>query len=1205
MKLNPTHIRAPFFIMRSLLGACLISAAPVAKAEVSTNFANVGPVDSGTFRTAANPVGNDTIILDYYINSTGEVSLDASTTNTNATFINLVNQFDRPNGTAGTITNSDAFNASFSLKIVPVRAGTTTPRLSVTTLDGGGLGVEGQNSNRVDGRTLVPPATQMLHFELTSPAGISLRFKDWSWVAGSGADMRFSVGENSQDFVNVAASGTANFNLVSNPLTLGNGGTLSFAETPDSSNGAGLGGFTFDVLGKASTDNDVVVSFSNSGDGFGPTPPFVSTGNSTATITLGFSINQIGIISLDASTTLPNTVFGNMVEEWDHANVGSVANPDLFGKSFTLTGIPSSGNLSISELGGGGIGIQGENSNRVDGLNYGPENANSTPETLFWVLSAPPGLALEFKNWSYIEGEGGDMRVSNGGTIIDFPNMLGAKGALTLDGFQLSYGDSLAFSEIPGIGATTGAGIAGFNFSVISLHAPPATGGILLCERWNDTTFYSTSELLSDNRFYSNADICRHDNPISSSTMYQGRYYSTRSRGWITAPETGVYRFWVSGGNAVQLLLSEDNTKYSKRVIAEIDPEIGTGHGIRSDSINLWDNYASQMSQEIYLTAGQTYYLETIQTIGHTIKGHASIAWARPGKARTPLDPAFVEPYALTTDDADDDYLPDTWENQYNLDPLDNGFINPAGQGERGDFDGDGLSNREEYLLGTDPSNSDTDGDGESDGNEVNALGSNALVANAITDSFLSQVALGAYVSSSVSWTMTTGGLLSDHFRGEATWDFSVPSDGNWLFRLDLELMGATYGNEEVPIVIKVDGKTVVRQQVRFGSGKLGLLQALSPWLVAGNHQITVLVDNSLARRTVRLVSLKIFAPSNPDALLAKDNRVLRHPSSTRTSPAFIEGYARDPGSVTLNGMTAQIGTGNGHWFANVPLSNVSAPQPYVLQYEQGWQSTGTFTWQATNVMDAETLTIRQGDALRVGAWGSDPTMPSTVTHSSGETFALIGQQTTTMTFSTAGVFTITGKLQSGASASLTLKVIAPPSFSHETVDALDNCLRTLLVSASPEVEFDTQEDLSRLILSRTSTTASVGILPAKPVQLGVAARLFTGGPVLAIQQVNVISVADALQNDLTSLSVSSVPGYKIIQGPLTVLNLPAGARVDVSIFRAGVMFTNGTTLKSFRSEDLNNGSTVLEFLFPLGQPGGFCHKLLIYDRDGLYLGTR
>jgi hypothetical protein len=733
----------------------------------------------------------------------------------------------------------------------------------------------------------------------------------------------------------------------------------------------------------------------------------------------------------------------------------------------------------------------------------------------------------------------------------------------------------------------------------------PGAAGFLLCERWNGTVFNSTSELVADNRFYDTPAITRYDKPIPSSSLYQGTYFSTRARGWITAPETGKYRFWISARNGGQLLLSTAGTKYTKQVIAELNPELGTGHGVRSDGANLWDNYASQMSEEIQLTAGQSYYLETLQTVRHPVKAHASIAWARPGLARTPLDLAYVQPYAPTADDADDDYLPDAWEIQYGLDPLDNGLTDLIRQGERGDFDGDGLSNRYEYLLGTDPSNSDTDGDGETDGNEVNALGSNALVANAITDTFLSQLALGTYVSSTANWTMTSGGLLADSFRGEATWDFSVPSAGNWLFRLDLELMGATYGNEEVPIVIKVDGKTVVRRQVRFGSGKFGLLQALSPWLLAGNHQISVLVDNSLARRTVRLVSLKIFAPSNPNAILAQDNRVISHPAGTRTSPAFIEGYARDPGTVTLNGVPAQIGTGNGHWFANVPLSNVPAAQPYTLQYEQGWQASGTFTWQATNVMDAETLTIRRGDTLRVGAWGTDSAMPSTVTVSSGGTTPLIGQETTTLTFSTAGVFTVSGSLQSGASATLTVRVIAPPGFPSGTVDALDNCLRTLAVSASPEVEFDTQEDLGRLIVSRTSTTASVGILPAQPVELGVAARLFTGGPILAIQRVNVIGVSDALQNDLTSASDSSIYGYKLVQAPLTVLNLPTGARVDVSIYRAGVMFPNGSTLMSIQPADLTNGSAILQFLFPVGQSGAYCHKLLVYDRTGLYLGTR
>ena len=51
------------------------------------------------------------------------------------------------------------------------------------------------------------------------------------------------------------------------------------------------------------------------------------------------------------------------------------------------------------------------------------------------------------------------------------------------------------------------------------------------------------------------------------------------------------------------------------------------------------------------------------------------------------------------------------------------GFVPPAAARPRMvDRDGDGLSDRAEHKLGTDPDNPDTDGDGLSDGEEV-ALG--------------------------------------------------------------------------------------------------------------------------------------------------------------------------------------------------------------------------------------------------------------------------------------------------------------------------------------------------------------------------------------------------------------------------------------------------------------------------------------------------
>ena len=64
--------------------------------------------------------------------------------------------------------------------------------------------------------------------------------------------------------------------------------------------------------------------------------------------------------------------------------------------------------------------------------------------------------------------------------------------------------------------------------------------------------------------------------------------------------------------------------------------------------------------------------------------------------------------------DYDHDGMPNAWELQYKLNPLNRSDA-------AGDPDGDGLTNREEYRLGTNPRIADTDGDGALDGAEIAA----------------------------------------------------------------------------------------------------------------------------------------------------------------------------------------------------------------------------------------------------------------------------------------------------------------------------------------------------------------------------------------------------------------------------------------------------------------------------------------------------
>ncbi|MCU0795178.1 MAG: sulfatase-like hydrolase/transferase [Akkermansiaceae bacterium] len=400
---------------------------------------------SHSYTGATNPIqitGN--VTLAFAVDGAGNVTLDASSADPDPAA--YVNEFDGP---VGTISDPAMWGQTFS--IVLSSSGSGSLRLSNS---GAGLSIQGGNAERLDFANESITAT-------ISAAGTDFKLLNLGYAdATTTAGTQMNVAGTAYSLTGSSGSVDVSAQAI--------GATFIIDSTTDTdAQGFVLSGLSFDLVGLPLVASDTVVSFANTGTGFGPTPPFILSGSGSATITLAFSINNAGIISLNASTNSANATFAAMVNEWDRPNAGSVTNPSLFGKSFTLTGSATGGggNLSISELGGGGIGIQGENSNRIDGLNYGTGDTTSSPETLTWTLSAPADLELIFKSCSFVEAAGGDIRVSNGTINSDFPNMTNATDTLDLPDLQLTHGGSLTFKEIPGIGSTTGAGVAGFTFS--------------------------------------------------------------------------------------------------------------------------------------------------------------------------------------------------------------------------------------------------------------------------------------------------------------------------------------------------------------------------------------------------------------------------------------------------------------------------------------------------------------------------------------------------------------------------------------------------------------------------------------------------------------------------------------------------------------------------------------------------------------------
>src|SRR5208282_5778949 len=108
--------------------------------------------------------------------------------------------------------------------------------------------------------------------------------------------------------------------------------------------------------------------------------------------------------------------------------------------------------------------------------------------------------------------------------------------------------------------------------------------------------------------------------PSFSGPVNWAQNYGTRVRGFITAPNTGIYQFWIASDDYSELWFSTNANPTNASLIASVS-------GWTNPQI--WNSYSSQQSAPFNLQAGQRYYIEARHKQGGG-GDNLAVGWAMP-----------------------------------------------------------------------------------------------------------------------------------------------------------------------------------------------------------------------------------------------------------------------------------------------------------------------------------------------------------------------------------------------------------------------------------------------------------------------------------------------------------------------------------------------------------------------------------------------
>jgi len=140
--------------------------------------------------------------------------------------------------------------------------------------------------------------------------------------------------------------------------------------------------------------------------------------------------------------------------------------------------------------------------------------------------------------------------------------------------------------------------------------------GTILHERWENIG--SLDELKSSFRYPDSPDVAEELTSFSWDQDLEN--YGARIHGWLYAPTTGNYTFWLNADNNGELWLSTDDDPANVKLIAQESTWSG---------LNTWE-IGEEQSVPILLQAGNKYYISALwQESGGD--DHCQVAWAGPG----------------------------------------------------------------------------------------------------------------------------------------------------------------------------------------------------------------------------------------------------------------------------------------------------------------------------------------------------------------------------------------------------------------------------------------------------------------------------------------------------------------------------------------------------------------------------------------------